>query len=66
MATSSSTLPRVVGKADLEAAGFTPAQIDRLDQLKANYPYLEFTDSTDQFRRLTFLKWRVRNGHIAE
>jgi hypothetical protein len=59
-------MPRVVSKADLEEAGFTAPQIDRLDQLKANYPFLEFTDSIDEFRRLNFLKWRVRHGHVAE
>ena len=66
MSASSSTMPRVVGTADLEEAGFTTSQIERLDELKANYPFLEFTDSIDEWRRLSFLRWRVRQGHIAE
>jgi hypothetical protein len=63
---SSTTLPRVVTHADLEADGFNPAQIKRLDELKANYPYLEFTDSMAEWRRLSFLKWRHSTGRLSD
>lgn len=66
MSLSTSTMPRVVSSSDLEEAGFTTTQIERLDQLKAQYPYLEFTDSIDEWRRLSFLKWRHRTGRVAE
>lgn len=67
-ATSTSTTPRYVTPTaeDLEASGFSPAQIRRLDELKAVYPYLEFASSVEEWRRLTFLKWRHQHGRVAE
>jgi hypothetical protein len=59
------TLPRFVTRADLETDGFSPAQIERLEQLKAQYPYIEFTSSIGEFRRLSFLKWRLDTGRIV-
>ena len=66
MTTSSTRMPRVVTHGDLELHGFSPEQIGRLDELKAVYPYLEFTDSIEEWRRLTFLKWRHSTGRVSE
>ena len=69
MATTSSRItPRYVTPTveDMEASGFTPAQIRRLDELKAVYPYLEFASSIEEWRRLTFLKWRHQHGRVPE
>jgi hypothetical protein len=66
--TSSNTTSRYVTPTaeDLEASGFSPAQIRRLDELKAVYPYLEFASSIEEWRRLTFLKWRHQHGRVPE
>ena len=40
--------------------------ISNLDQLRACYPYLEFTDSIEEWRRLNFLKWRRTTGRVTE
>jgi hypothetical protein len=61
---SPTTLPRFVTQADLEHDGFTTAQITRLEQLRVVYPFVEFTDSADEWRRLTFIKWCHTNGRI--
>ena len=66
MTTSSTTMPRVVTYTELEQQGFNAEQITRLDQLRACYPYLEFTDSVEEWRRLNFLKWRHSTGRVAE
>jgi len=56
VSTSSTTMPRVVTHSDLEQHGFDAEQIALLDRLRSVYPYIEFTDSTDEWRRLNFLK----------
>jgi hypothetical protein len=69
MATTSSRItPRYVTPTtdDMEASGFTPSQIRRLDELKAVYPYLEFASSIEEWRRLSFLKWRHQHGQLPE
>jgi hypothetical protein len=45
---------------DLAEAGFTGAQIERLETLRALYPLLEFVE-TAEVRRLAFMKWRVEH-----
>jgi hypothetical protein len=32
-------------------------QVERLEALRAAYPYIEFVDSAEEWRRLVFLKW---------
>ncbi len=66
MTTSSTTMPRVITSSDMELLGFDAEQITRLDQLRANYPYLEFTDTVEEWRRLNFLKWRHATGRVTE
>ncbi len=62
-----STTPRqVVSTEDLELAGFTAAEIDCLHRLKRHYPYVEFTDTPDQWQRLVFLKWRMETGRASD
>lgn len=62
---SSTTLPRFVTQADLEHDGFTTAQIERLEQLRVVYPFVEFTDSAAEWRRLAFVKWCHTTGRIS-
>jgi hypothetical protein len=57
---------RIVTSADLEQAGFTESQIDQLDALAKCYPFIEFTDSIEEWQRLVFLKWRRSSGHVTE
>ena len=66
MTNSSTTMPRVVTYSDLELHGFSAEQITRLDQLRACYPHLEFTDGIEEWRRLNFLKWRHTTGRVTE
>lgn len=66
MTTSSTTMPRVVTYAEMEQNGFSAEQITRLDQLRACYPYLEFTSTVEEWRRLNFLKWRHSTGRVSE
>jgi hypothetical protein len=65
MSDSVASLPRFVTRADLETNGFSTAQIERLEQLKAQYPYIEFIDSVSQFNRLAFLKWQLETGRVS-
>jgi hypothetical protein len=51
---------------DMEQLGFSAEQITRLDQLRASYPHMEFTDSIEEWRRLNFLKWRHSTGRVSE
>jgi hypothetical protein len=46
-------------RADMLAAGFTDSQVDALEALRANYPYLEFFDTRQVLQRLRFLKWMI-------
>ena len=66
MTTASTTMPRAVTSTDMEQLGFSAEQITRLDQLRACYPHLEFTDSIEEWRRLNFLKWRHTTGRVTE
>jgi hypothetical protein len=43
--------------ANLMRIGFTMEQVERLEALRAAYPYIEFVDSAEEWRRLVFLKW---------
>ena len=42
---------------DLVAQGFTPEQIQRLENLRAVYPMIEMVEDIEQVRRIVFLKW---------
>ncbi len=46
-------------RGDMLAAGFTSSQVDALEILRANYPYLEFFDSRKELQRLRFMKWMI-------
>ncbi len=49
-------------RSDLVAAGFTPAEIDALEAIRATYPYVEFFDSRQELQRLRFMKWMIKPG----
>ena len=50
----------------LEERGFTKDQIDQLIALKNVYPYPEFFDTAQQWKRLQFLKWRCATGRLRK
>lgn len=52
-------------KSDLLAAGFTMAEIEALDALRANYPYVEYFDSRQELQRLRFMKWMISRAPAA-
>jgi hypothetical protein len=56
--------PDPVTVQDLVVLGFTGEQIDKLIALKAAYPFIEYVDSANQWRRLEFLKWRFERGDL--
>jgi hypothetical protein len=51
-------MPAIISAIDLAQLGCTPAQIARLEALRAAYPLIEFV-STAEWQRLVFLKWRT-------
>lgn len=63
MASSLSPRPEVT-VADLVEQGFTEEQIEALKALRACYPFVEYVDTTTQWKRLQFLKWRVDRGDL--
>ena len=52
-------------RSDLLAAGFTVGEIDRLEALRAIYPYVEFLDSRQELERLRFMKWMINREPAA-
>jgi hypothetical protein len=49
---------------DLQELGFTESQIASLIALKSAYPFIEYVDTSRQWQRLQFLKWRYQNGDL--
>lgn len=49
---------------DLLEVGFASDEIERLRELKHEYPFIEYVDSGRQWQRLLFLKWRYDNGDL--
>lgn len=62
--TALTPIRRVTTRDDLSAAGFTPEQIERLEQLRNHYPYIEFIDSRLQLEKLRFLRWLIETGRV--
>ena len=46
-------------RSDLLMVGFTTAEIESLEALRATYPYVEFLDSRQELQRLRFMKWMI-------
>jgi len=59
MSMSLQTTRITVTRSDLLAEGFTTAQVDALEALRADYPYVEFFDSRQEIDRLRFMKWMI-------
>ena len=51
------TMQATTDTAGLVAQGFTPEQIQRLEELRAVYPMIEMVENIEQVRRIVFLKW---------
>jgi len=56
-AATQATTQATTGTTDLVAQGFTPEQIQRLEELRAVYPMIEMVDDIEQVQRMIFLKW---------
>ncbi|HLT20352.1 MAG TPA: hypothetical protein VKZ96_12895 [Thermomicrobiales bacterium] len=62
--TTAQTLIETLTVDDLEAAGFSGEQIARLVETRERYSrFHEFFDERE-LQRLSFLRWRVEEGHI--
>jgi len=55
-----------VTEQDLINDGFTQDEVDSLNALKVNYPYIEFTDNRRQFDHLREIRWRVATGRLSD
>lgn len=62
--TALTPLRRITTRDDLSSAGFTSEQIERLEQLRNHYPYIEFVDSRRQLEKLRFLRWLIETGRV--
>ncbi len=49
---------------DLLESGFSTDEIERLKELRNEYPFIEYVESGAQWQRLLFLKWRYQNGDL--
>lgn len=52
-----------VTRDDLKAVGFNDEQIERFEELRAQYPYIEFLGSRKELERLKFVKWLHAQGN---
>ncbi len=51
---------------ELTVQGFSTEEIEHLKAIKANHdPYREYCESNREFERLSFLKWRYKQGAFA-
>jgi hypothetical protein len=63
MTTKPTIAPRVETFEDLERAGFSTEQIKRLIVAREAYsPLIELVESSQELRRLQFLRWRYQHG----
>lgn len=49
---------------DLVDAGFSSSEIQMLSAMRDNYPFIEYVETSGQWRRLMFLKWRYDYGDL--
>ena len=56
-AAAQATTQATTDTTDLVAQGFTPEQIQRLEDLRSVYPLIEMVEDIEQVRRMVFLKW---------
>jgi len=59
-----SARPASITVEDLIDVGFTSEQIEKLSELKACYPFVEYVEYATHWQRLLFLKWRFDNGDL--
>lgn len=64
MSASLSSRTRELTVTDLVELGFSEIEIQKLAALRAAYPFVEYVESSTQWSRLQFLKWRIENGHL--
>lgn len=51
---------------DLALEGFTEEQIQVYDDLREQYPYIEFLDSQREWNHLVFMKWLITKREQRE
>ena len=64
MSASLSSQVRELTITDLVELGFSEAEIQKLAALRAAYPFVEYVETSAQWSRLQFLKWRIENGDL--
>lgn len=63
--TAKTATAATVSTATLPSAGFTSAEIARLEQMRAGYdPFREICECDQEYQRLSFLKWRYQHGEV--
>src|SRR4051812_3935773 len=55
-----------VAEAVLREQGFSEAQIERYQALRATYPFADLCGSLQEMKRLMFTKWLREHGHYSE
>lgn len=55
-----------VTRDDLKAVGLSDEQIERCEELRAHYPYIEFLGSRKELERLKFFKWLHTNQNADQ
>jgi hypothetical protein len=55
---------RLLTSTELEQQGFTAEQIAQLDWLRTVYPFVEYFGTSQQAKRLQFLKWMHETGRL--
>ena len=51
------TTQATIDTTELVAQGFSPDQIQKLEELRAVYPMIEMIEDIEQVRRMIFVKW---------
>jgi hypothetical protein len=62
--TSATTTPRSLTADDLAEAGFSGEQIARLVETRERYSHFHEYFDERELQRLSFVRWRVEQGHI--
>lgn len=57
---------RIVSRYELKREGFDDEQIETLEHLREQYPFVEFLDSRQEWHRLAFMKWLIEHREKAK
>lgn len=57
---------QIVSRYELKREGFDDDQIETLEDLREQYPFVEFLDSRQEWNRLAFMKWLIERRETAQ